>query len=223
MNILIAEDEKQIAESLRKHFLEEGHKALIALDGEEALRFLSELQFDVVLLDWMMPRLSGIDVCKYISEKEINIPIILLTALTGIKNKVEALNLGADDYITKPFSFEELMARINAVVRRYRKTADILIYDNLELNLITRKVESFSYKEIRLTEKEFDLFKFLILNKGVILSKDELWKKVWGRAYSPQTNVCEATIKNLRKKLEDATGKKFIKTIYGEGYTLIAD
>ena len=115
------------------------------------------------------------------------------------------------------------MARINAVVRRYRKTTDILIYDNLELNLITRKVESFSYEEIRLTEKEFDLFKFLILNKGVILSKDELWKKVWGRAYSPQTNVCEATIKNLRKKLEDATGKKFIKTIYGEGYTLIAD
>ena len=125
--------------------------------------------------------------------------------------------------VTKPFSFEELMARINAVVRRYRKTTDILIYDNLELNLITRKVESFSYEEIRLTEKEFDLFKFLILNKGVILSKDELWKKVWGRAYSPQTNVCEATIKNLRKKLEDATGKKFIKTIYGEGYTLIAD
>ena len=222
MNILIAEDEKHIAEPLKKNFQEEGHNAIIAFDGEEAMRLLSELQFDIILLDWRMPKLSGIEVCKQIREKEINTPVILLTALSDVSNKIEALNLGADDYITKPFSFEELDARINAVVRRYFKTTDVLIFDNLELNLITRKVLTSANREIKLTEKEFDLLKVFVLNKSIILSKDELCRKVWGLTFVPQTNICEVTVKNLRKKLEEATRKKFIKTIYGEGYTLIA-
>jgi DNA-binding response OmpR family regulator len=170
-----------------------------------------------------MPKLSGIEVCKRIRQKEINTPVILLTALTNISNKVEALNFGADDYITKPFSFDELMARINAVTRRFFKTTDVLLYDNMELNLIKRKIVTSTNKEISLTDKEFDLFKLLILNKGIILSKTELLQKVWGLSFLPQTNICEATIKNLRKKLEEATNKKHIRTIYGEGYILIAD
>ena len=223
MNILIAEDEKQIAEPLRKHFLEEGHNVIIAINGYEALRLLDQLQFDVILLDWRMPGVSGIEVCRTIRGKEINTPVILLTALSGVANKIEALNTGADDYLTKPFSFEELMARINAVTRRYFNTTDVLMYQNLELNLITRKVSTSSNERIKLTDKEFDLFKILILNRGVILGKDELCRKVWELTFTPQTNICEATIKNLRKKLEEVTGKKFIKTIYGEGYTLIAN
>jgi two-component system copper resistance phosphate regulon response regulator CusR len=223
MNILIAEDEKQISESLKKQFLEEGNKALVAFNGEEALKLLSELQFDVALLDWRMPKVSGVEVCRIIRDSKIAVPVILLTALSSVANKVEALSLGADDYIIKPFSFEELMARINAVTRRYLNTTEVLMYDNLELNLITRKVNTTLNEKIKLTDKEFDLFKVLILSKGVILSKADLCQKVWELPFAPQTNICEATIKNLRKKLEEATGKKYIKTIYGEGYTLIAD
>ncbi len=223
MEILIAEDEKQIATSLKKNFLEEGHHAVIALDGVQALHFTEEIQFDVILLDWKMPNLSGIEVCKQLREKGNKTPIILLTALTDISNKVEALNLGADDYITKPFSFEEILARIKAVIRRYNISTDVLKFSDLQLNLIERTVENSRAQTVHLTDKEADLLKTLIKNKGMILSKEDLCKNVWNLNFTPQTNICEVTVKNLRKKLEDVTDKNLIKTIYGEGYTLIGD
>ncbi len=223
MEILIAEDELQIAEPLRKNFLEEGHHAMIAKDGEEALKLIDKIQFDVIVLDWRMPKVSGIEVCRRLRENENRTPIILLTALTQTSNKVEALNAGADDYITKPFSFEELMARINAVIRRFRYENEILEFDELTVKLIDRKVETHSGKEIDLTEKEFDLLKYFILHQGTVINKEQLIQNVWKLNFIPKTNVCEATIKNLRKKLEEGTGKKYIKTLYGEGYLLIAE
>jgi DNA-binding response OmpR family regulator len=223
MEILIVEDEIQIAEPLRKNFLEEGHHAMVANNGEEALKLVDKIQFDVIILDWKMPKMSGIEVCKRLREAENNTPIILLTALTQISNKVEALNSGADDYITKPFSFEELLARIKAVVRRYNLNSDTIEFDDLIINLPQREVDTIQGGKIELTDKEFELLKYLIKNSGNVVNKDQLRKEVWHLDFTPQTNICEVTIKNLRKKLEEQTGKKYIKTLYGEGYLIIAE
>lgn len=223
MEILIAEDEIQIAEPLRKNFLEEGHHVMIANDGEEALNLADKIKFDVIILDWKMPKVSGLEVCKKLRQLNNKAPIILLTALTQISNKIEALNAGADDYLTKPFSFNELLARIKAVVRRYNITTETLEYDDLMLDILSRNVETISGKNIDLSDKEFELLKYLIQNKGDVIDKEHLCKEIWNLDFVPKTNVCEVTIKNLRKKLEEKTGKKYIKTLYGEGYLLIAD
>ncbi len=223
MEILIAEDELQIADSLRKNFTDEGYHAVIATDGQEAInRFVSGM-FDIILLDWKMPKLTGLEVCKKIRSLDGKVPIILITALGDISKKVEALNAGADDYITKPFSFEEVFARVNAVTRRSMIAKEILEFDELKLDLNKRKVSTSSGNYIHLSDKEFDLLKYMISNKGEILSKDILCQAVWDLNFTPQTNICEATVKNLRKKLEEITGRKYIKTIYGEGYILIAE
>lgn len=223
MEILIAEDELQIAKSLKKHFKDEGYNAIVARNGEEALQFIENLSFDVILLDWKMPKLTGLEVCKQIRTTNKITPIILLTALGDINNKLEAFNAGADDYITKPFSIEEVLVRIKAVLRRTNVAKEILVFDELLLNLNKRKVETANGKQVHLTDKEFDLLKLLINRKGEIVSKEILCSEVWSLNFTPQTNICEATIKNLRKKLEEITGRKYIKSIYGEGYILIAD
>jgi DNA-binding response OmpR family regulator len=222
MEILIAEDDEQIANSLRKNFAEDGNPVMIAKDGEEAIHFLKSISFDVILLDWRMPKVSGIEVCRYIRESGSKVPIILLTALSQVKNKVEALNLGADDYVTKPFSFDELAARINAVVRRYQSNTNELIFNDITLDLIGRKVKT-PRGEIYLSGKEFDLIKYFILHKGSIMSKEDICKEVWGVNFVPSTNVVEATVKNLRRKIEDNYGKNLIKSIYGEGYLFIVE
>ena len=222
MEILIAEDDEQIANSLKKNFTEEGNHVMIAKDGEEAIHYTDSIFFDIILLDWRMPKVSGIEVCRHIREGGNKIPIILLTALSQVKNKVEALNLGADDYITKPFSFEELNARINAVIRRYQSNSNELIFNDITLDLIGRKVST-PHGEIYLTTKEFELLKYFILHKGSIMSKEDICRKVWGLEFVPSTNIIEATVKNLRRKLEENNENNLIKSIYGEGYLLIAE
>lgn len=221
MKILIAEDEIPLANTLKKNFLEEGHQAVTVNNGEEAILMLSANKFDVIVLDWKMPKLSGIDVLRKLKATGNTIPIILLTALSRVANKVEALDIGADDYLTKPFSFDELLARIKAVSRRSLPPSETITYNGIELNVITRKVKTLDQIEIKLTDKEYDLLKYLMQNKGSIISKEQLCRVVWELNFIPQTNICEATVKNLRKKLEEATGNKLIKNIYGEGYTIV--
>jgi DNA-binding response OmpR family regulator len=196
---------------------------MVAEDGQQVLNLLEKVQFDVIILDWKMPKLSGLEACRKIREKGNATPILLLTALTQVSNKIEALNAGADDYLTKPFSFDELYARVKAIRRRFNLEREFLEYDNFTVNLIDRRVELNNGNQINLTDKEFDLLKYFIMNKGSILDKDNLCKNVWGLGFTPKTNICEVTVKNLRKKLEEFTEKKIIKTIYGEGYILIAD
>ncbi len=222
MKILIAEDEQPIANSLKKNFEEEGHTAIIAQDGEIALEQISQSDFDILLLDWRMPKVTGIEVCERLRTSGYTKAIILLTALSDISNKVEALNIGADDYITKPFSFDEVMARIQAVSRRYNTVSRTVSFNQFTLNLFTRILETPTGK-IKLSEKEFELLKYFIDNKGLILSKDQLCHDVWELPFTPDTNIVEVTVKNLRKKIEEESDKKFIKTIYGEGYLFIAD
>lgn len=222
MKILVAEDENTIANSLKKNFMEEGHEAIIAKNGKIALDLLSEKEFDVVLLDWRMPKVSGIEVCRNLRESGFNKPIILLTALSEVSNKIDALNTGADDYITKPFSFEEVMARIIAVLRRYQSVSRTVEFDNIELNLFRRMLK-INDEEIKLSEKEFDLLRYFIENKGQILNKEQLCRDVWELPFTPDTNIVEVTVKNLRKKLESDSNKKYIQTVYGEGYLFIIE
>jgi len=222
MDILIVEDEKSIANSLKKNFNDEGFEVKIAIDGEKALETISKNEFDILLLDWRLPKISGIEVCKRLRTSGYNKPIILLTALTDISNKIEALNLGADDYITKPFSFDEVFARIQAVNRRYNSTSRVINFNSYKLNLFTRILET-PTENIKLSEKEFDLLKYFIDKKGQIINKDQLCQDVWDLPFTPNTNLVEVTIKNLRKKLESNTDKKYIRTIYGEGYIFITE
>lgn len=222
MKILIAEDDSHIANSLYKNFTEEGIKSVIVKNGEKALERLSSEPFDFVVLDWRMPKLSGIEVCKQLRKEGFNKPIVLLTALSDISNKIEAFNLGADDYVTKPFSFEELLARINAVNRRYNSFSRSIKFDGNELNLLTRMLIR-NGEQIKLSEKEFDLLKYFLENQEQILSKEQLCKNVWQLPFTPETNTVEVTVKHLRKKLEADTNKKYIRTVYGEGYIFIIE
>ncbi len=222
MEILIVEDEQPIAESLKKNFLAEGHNAVIVNDGEDALSSVLKKQYDVILLDWRLPKITGLIVCKKLRELGNKTPIILLTALNDITNKIEALNAGADDYITKPFSFNEVIARINAVLRRYNSNMISISFSDFTLNLIDRTLNS-PQGIVKLSEKEFDLLRFFLFNRGTILSRDQICEKVWDLKFTPQTNLVEVTVKNLRKKLEGYTKQKFIKSIYGEGYLFLAD
>ena len=219
---MIVEDENAIAQSLKKNFINAGHHAIVVIDGEAAMNTILNIQYDVILLDWKIPKLTGLQVCKKMREIGLKTPIILLTALSDISNKVEALNAGADDYITKPFSFEEILARINAVLRRYQSSVSALPFGDYSLDLIERTVIS-SGDKIKLSEKEFELFRYFLINKGSIVNREQICETVWNIPCTPQTNIVEVTIKNLRKKLETGLNKKFIRTIYGEGYIFFAD
>ncbi len=224
MKILIAEDEIQIANSLEKNFKEEGFNVTIVEDGEKAISEINSNKFDVVLLDWKMPKLSGFEVCQKMREAKNDTPVIIITALSSVSNKVNALNEGADDYITKPFSFVEVLARVKAVLRRSNRFSDtIQIDNNLTFNISKKKLISSSGEEVYLTDKESSILKLFCLNKGKIINKEILCKEIWDMSIFPQTNFCEVTIKKLRDKLEEISGKKYIKNIYGEGYIFIVD
>lgn len=222
MDILIAEDESPLAHSLKKSLEAEGHEASIAFDGLKALEELERKKFDALLLDWRMPKLSGLEVCRTLRQKGYDIPILLITALSDISNKIEALDVGADDYITKPFSFAEVYARLKAVIRRSQNKQPTLNFGPLTLDLLshTLKVDQ---ETIKLPEMEFELLRYLIDHKQMIVTKEQLARDVWKLPFLPSTNFIEVTIKNLRKKLESMGLPPHIKTIYGEGYSIIDD
>lgn len=219
--ILIVEDEKKIANSLKKNFNDEGFATTVSYDGAEALEVVSKEKFDIILLDWRLPEVTGINVCKRIRSANDKTPIILLTALSNINNKVEALNSGADDYVTKPFSFAEVLARVNALIRRDKLSNNVIEFNNISLNLITHVLET-EKGSLKLPEMEFELLKYFLDNKDQIINRETLSEDVWKLKFSPSTNVVDVTIKNLRNKLEEYTGNKFIKSVYGEGYLFIA-
>ncbi len=220
MNILLVEDDLQLANSIKKNLLEEGFYVQIASDGQRAIEIINQIKFDVIILDWMIPKISGIEVCKKIREMKINSPIILLTVLSNVNNKLNAFNSGADDYLTKPFEMKELIARIKVVYRRYSSNSTIIEYKEISLDLYNRTVYT-TRGEIKLTDREFDLLKYFINHSGEIVSKEKLFNEIWGMEYDPYSNVIEVTIKNLRKKLEEKLVKNPIKNVYGEGYIFI--
>jgi DNA-binding response OmpR family regulator len=220
MKILIVEDEKEIANSLKKNFDEEGFRTTVCFDGADALEVISTEKFDLILLDWRLPKISGIEVCKRVRNANDQTPIIILTALTNVTNKIDALNSCADDYITKPFSFDEVLARVNALIRRNKMSSSIIEFDNLSLNLISHTLFT-ETTSIKLSEMEFELLRYFLENKDKIISRETLCEDVWKLKFTPGTNVVDVTVKNLRQKLETETSRKYIKTVYGEGYIFI--
>ncbi len=224
MNILIAEDDSQIADSLRKNFAEDGNPVMIAKDGEEAIHFSDSIFFDVILLDWRMPKVSGIEVCRHIRESGSKVPIILLTALSQVKNKVEALNLGADDYITKPFSTRELVARVKSVLRRYETAKagpaaeNVLKIGDLVIDTGKYQVKKGGHP-LDLSAVEFKLFLYLAQRPGRIISRDLLLDAVWGNESYVEPRTVDVHIRRMREKIEDdPSNPRYIMTKRGVGY-----
>ena len=224
--VLIIDDEIHIVELIKFNLETSGYEVDFAYDGLDGYLKIKENIPHLVLLDWMIPNISGIDILKKIrSDKTLcNIPIIMLTAKNMENDKIEGLELGADDYITKAFSIKELLARISSVLRRYNisrdNTEDILTIGNLKVNLVKHEVSKGS-EIIDLTLKEFELLRLLIENKGKVLSRNYLLDKIWGYDYYGETRTVDVHIRYLRKKIEDEdSSEKYIQTIRGVGYKI---
>lgn len=225
--ILIVDDEENIVELIKFNLELKGYEVYSAYDGMEGLKMAKDIKPSLILLDLMLPILDGTKVCEKIREDEEikETPIIMLTAKNMEKDKIIGLELGADDYITKPFSVKELMARIKAVSRRYSssdKMPEIKIIDEGDLKIDLENYEAFKLDEkIDLTLKEFELLKLLALNKGKVLSRNYLLDKIWGYEYFGETRTVDVHIRHLRKKIEDNDKMpKYIETIRGVGYKL---
>jgi DNA-binding response OmpR family regulator len=222
--ILIVEDEPNMVAGLRDNFEFEGYQVISAPDGVAGLeRALSETP-DLVILDVMMPRLSGLDVCKQLKAKKPGIPIIMLTARGQEVDKVVGLELGADDYVTKPFSIRELLARVKAVLRRAGtavKTQEKYAFGEVEVNLRNCQV-SRQGKTMDFSSKEFELLKFFLHHPGETLSRDRLLNEVWGYEHFPTTRTVDAHIVRLRQKVEPKPDEpRFILTVHGTGYKFV--
>jgi hypothetical protein len=216
--ILVVEDDLDIQELLQNFLQESGYDITVANDGLEAINLFSDDDFDLILLDILLPKIDGFSVCEFIRKKS-QIPIIILTALNGEKEQIKGLDLQVDDYITKPFSMPVLVRKIAAVLRRASKTPDqehkTMSYDNLILDFddYTASVNGISYE---LTQKEFEVLRELLLNRGRILTRQNLLNKLWKYDFYGDERVIDTHIKNLRKKLNIT----FIQTIRGVGYKI---
>lgn len=213
--ILIVEDETAISELIKIELENQWYKCEVACDGEIAADYIEQRQYDLILLDIMIPKIDGYELLEYIKETK-KIPTIFITAKSETKDKIKGLRKGADDYITKPFEIEELIARVENVLRRYNKANSIICIDNIEINIIARTVKSGNEK-IELTPKEFDLLILLVQNRNTALYREIIFEKIWGEDLEFETRTLDLHIQRLRKKLD---WKDRIKTIYKIGYML---
>jgi heavy metal response regulator len=220
MRILVVEDEKKIADFIRRGLKEEGYAVDVALDGEEGHYMAATSEYDAIILDIMLPRIDGIALCRKLVEEKITAPVLMLTAKDSVKDKVTGLDAGADDYLTKPFAFEELLARIRSLLRkRGVKEATKLQVDDLILDLLSHKVTRGS-REIEFTAKEFALLEYLMRNAGTVISRTAISEHVWDINFDTDTNVIDVYINYLRKKIDLGYEKKLIHTVRGRGYIL---
>ncbi len=221
MQILVVEDGEKLANSLRRGLLEERYSVDLARDGEEALYKFDINEHDLVILDLMIPKVDGVAVCRKIRETNSCLPILMLTAKDAIEDKINGLDAGADDYLTKPFSFSELSARIRALLRRGRKAdPTILVFADLSLDPATKTAKR-KNKIITLTSKEYALLEYFMRYPNKVLSKTELLEHVWDYNYDGLSNMVETYVKYLRKKIRvDAQSYELIHTMRGSGYIL---
>ncbi|HNP31729.1 MAG TPA: response regulator transcription factor [Flavobacterium sp.] len=215
-HILIVEDEEGIVQFLKQGLEEENYRVSAANNGADGFEFFKKDKFDLVLLDWMLPKMTGIEVCQSIREINTKIPIIFLTARDTVQETVEGLKAGANDYIKKPFSFDELVERIKVQLRDFNEQ-DILILGTIEINVprFSVKVDN---REVTLTQKEFDLLCYLVRNKGDICSRAQIIKDVWNIHFEYETGVIDVFMNSLRKKLNLKVDQDYIRTIRGVGY-----
>lgn len=222
--ILIVEDEAKIARFLELELKHEGYEVVHAADGRTGLEMALQKEIDLVLLDIMLPGLSGIEVCRRV-RMESQVPIIMLTAKDDVTDKVAGLDMGADDYMTKPFAIEELLARIRVTLTRHsakhqsEAEKEELTFGDLKLNTVAHSCE-YKGEDLTLTKKEYDLLECLLRNKNVAMSREQLLSTVWGYEYMGDTNVVDVYVRYLRQKIDDKYGIHMIETIRGIGYMI---
>lgn len=224
MKILLIEDDQNVASFIRRGLEEQGNTVLQAFEGTTGLKLASQDHFDIIILDVIMPGITGIEVCDTLkNEKKINTPILLLTALGTTDDIVTGLQTGADDYLKKPFKFKELLARIHALHRRAtihkNEGNESLVFQDLEMNLISKSVKREDV-EISLTAREFRLLEYLLKNKNRVVSRTDILEAVWEVDFDMGTNVIDVYINYLRKKIEHGFPSKIIKTVIGMGYVI---
>ena len=218
-HILVIEDEQKIADFLRRGLTYEGFKVEVCLDGESGLKAARDTPPDLVVLDWMLPGLDGLEVCRRLRAAG-SVPILMLTAKDSVSDRVKGLDSGADDYVVKPFAFEELIARVRALLRRSHTAEDtILRFVDLTLNVSTREVARGTHK-IELTTKEFDLLHFFMRHPRQVMTREMLYDRIWGYDFGGESNILEVYVRYLRSKLETAGEPRLIQTVRGVGYAL---
>lgn len=219
-HILLVEDEEKVSSFIKKGLEENQYSVTLAADGATALKLIANPDFDLAILDVMLPYVSGIELCRQIRIKKEDLPILMLTALGTVEDKVTGFKAGADDYLLKPFHFSELLVRIEALLRRKKTdTSHLLVFEDLELNTLNNELKR-ARQPISLTTKEFDLLVFFIRNQNKIVSRQQIAKEVWGISFDTGTNMIDVYVNYLRKKLEKGFERKLIHTVIGKGYML---
>ncbi|MFA5770667.1 MAG: response regulator transcription factor [Patescibacteria group bacterium] len=220
MRILLIEDEKRLSHFVKKGLTENGFAVDQAFDGEEGLYLAQQETYDVIVMDVMLPKMSGVEVCKKIRSLKKETPILMLTAKSELEDKIEGLDSGADDYLTKPFEFGELKARINALLRRsYHQVSNNLTIDNLEVDPSKHTVFR-NKKPIKLTPKEFSILEQLIRQKHEVVTRTQIIEHVWDYNFDSLSNVVDVFIGTLRKKIDKGEKTKLIHTLHGVGYMI---
>lgn len=223
MKVLVIEDERKIASFLRKGLEAQGFVVEHAAHGDEGYVLATTRPYDALVLDIMLPGRDGLSILRNLRERKMGVPVILLTARSELNERLEGLNLGADDYLTKPFHIEELIARLHAVTRRAAGTSQsILTIADLSLNLLTRKVTR-GRTDIELTAREFSLLEHLMRSPGRVLTRVEICERVWDYNFDPGTNLVDVYVQRLRKKVDGDFPEKLIETIRGVGYRIRPD
>jgi DNA-binding response OmpR family regulator len=218
--ILLVEDDPKLSQFIAAELRLEGYRVTVAIDGLAGLTLARDTQPDLIILDWMLPEISGLDVCMRLRKIGSRIPIIMLTAKDEIPDRVTGLNAGADDYLTKPFSIQELLARINARMRRmYPEITDDLQFEDLSLNRLSHEVHR-AGQRVELTAKEFDLLEFMLRHLQQVLTREQILEAVWGYDFVGESNIIEVYIRALRIKLEVSNPKRLLHTVRGVGYVL---
>lgn len=217
--ILIIEDQIAILQSLKKGLEENGFLVETCSDGADGLALACSDKFQVIIADIMLPSINGIEICKQIREKGMNTPIMFLSALDSVEDKIAGLNAGGDDYLAKPFSFEEVLARVKVLMRRQSKEfgTKIVTIGSLEINHDTKQVNR-AGSNINLTKKEFRLLEFFVANQGKLVTKSDIAEKVWDLDFDTGTNIVEVYVNYLRNKLDKGFDEKMIHTKFGLGY-----
>ena len=224
MRILVVEDERKVAAFVRQGLVEEGHVVEVAADGEAALDAVAGgPPFDLVVLDVMLPKRDGLSVLRTLRARRVQAPVLLLTARDGVADKVAGLDAGADDYLAKPFAFEELLARVRALLRRGRGAAEpVLRLEDLSLDPATRLVVR-GGRRISLTAREYALLEYFLRNTGRVLTRPMITQHVWGMDFDPESNIVDVYVGYLRRKIDTDGEPRLLQTVRGAGYSLSAE